>query len=218
MTKKQIFIGVVTVVILAFLVSHIVVERRLSILRESLDLKLSEQKTLLEEVARTTGRGSANKQVLQLIPGCSADDGNKFDELLSSLDRGLNKTELTTLRELFNICGNTPALRRQAMVNQFERELVDYQSLRDEREKLGRFDSNEETQDKWQELLVAEKKIGDLFYQLVTVQSEIINGLLYTSDLSTNEIEMAKAKAVSIKNELNEITLTASGLRLELIP
>ena len=114
---------------LVYFIVSAAVNERLSDLQLETKILISEQETLLASIAEITARNGADKVTEQIIVDCSTTERIRFDELLGSLNRGLNRSELTELERLFGRCGNFFSQRKSVMVSRFQREVEIYETF-----------------------------------------------------------------------------------------
>ncbi|MEZ4104336.1 MAG: hypothetical protein R3B60_03555 [Candidatus Paceibacterota bacterium] len=218
-TKRQYtFIGgIVLGILVIYFLSTAISDKKLNSVKILLDNEIENQLILVKELASITGRGGGNELTEAVVPKCPIETRQKFDSLLSSLDKGLTKIELTELNSLFNQCGYVFVGQRTVMLSQLQREIEIVEQMVLQRSILGDFDEVAVDISGWKELVSLEKSIRDEFESLVTVQRQIILSLLQTNDLRSKEIIELRDKASNIKGKLIVVTEKASTIRSNLI-
>ena len=199
-------VRVLAFLVVIYILSAVVVYMRLSSLRDQLSLEIAEQQTLLVALSETTARNGADSVTESIIKDCSQDDRSNFDDLLGRLDKGLSKSELLKLENIFGNCGSFYAQRKALMVSRLGRELEVYSAYVEQLNTLTTIDvSTEYNVEGWKQLVEQEKKQSELFSALVTQQDTIITTLI--SGTKTDSIEM--------KTILQEARETQEKLLLE---
>jgi hypothetical protein len=216
MKKKQIILGLMVGALSIYLLSNVIVEKKLSDLRNHLDSKIEAQNVLVKELSTTIGRGGVNDQITAVVATCPSDEANQYDSLLSSLDQGLTKNELQGLNILFKRCGAIPASRRAGMSMLFEREVFFLNEMVSERALLGDYETEVAKLAEWNNLVTKEKEISVLFFKLVEAQNEIINTLAGGSANGIS-IEEIQAEAQKVRDEMALVTESAHAIRTPLI-
>lgn len=218
MKNKQATIGVLVGIVLVFVCSSLVVEKRLSDTRVASKVAVSEQLLKLTQLSKDIGDGKAIElaRTSSVINDCQAEEGQRYDELLSSLDKGLGQAELEALEQLFNQCGSIPAASRAFVVYMLEQEVATLTLLVGQQELLGDSSFDTTTLGTWQELVVKEKEIKTQFYALVALQGQIINTLQTENgaDIAAiqKEVQLVQQKYAAAIAEASELrsTLVAS--------
>ncbi len=205
------------IAVVYFLVSFAVNER-LSDLQLETRVLISEQETLLAAIAETTARNGADEITEQIIIDCSLQERTRFDELLSDLNNGLNRTQLIELERLFGRCGGFFAERKAVMVSRLDREIEIYANYVEQLSNLSGEDKTVEYKvNEWKELAQLEVKQSELFADLVTSQDEIISTLLAGNSPTSEEIQTI-LQAVNETQETLLVTRTqASTIRSTLV-
>lgn len=216
MKNKQLILGVLIGLVAMYVLSSIVVQKRLSDLRTHLDTKIEEQQNIVKELAIETGSGGVNEKIETVIAACPSAEATQYDILLSSLDKGLTKSDMQTLTVLFNRCGDIPASRRAGMALLLEREVSFLNEIMKQRALLGDYNINETTISDWNKLAQKEQEISALFLDLVDSQERIITALVLTGSPTGESIEAIQADATRVREELSSITVEAAQLRTSL--
>jgi hypothetical protein len=215
MKRKHLYAGIIVGTLIVFLTSSLIVEKRLSDLRSSIDKEITAGLDTLKEMAPMMANGDQNEVISSLIKNCPATENSNYDRLLGSLDNGLAQNELKELEMLFKLCGHIPADRRAGMVYLMEQQLNDLNLLAERREFLGSFSKEDLSLEDWARLLSKEKEISELFLGLVESQGQIIDGLI--SRIGTDELAAIQVEAQNIKAKLVVAAEEASVLRSTLI-
>ena len=217
MKNKQTMYGVAAGVLLVLIFSGLVVEKRLHDTRASYDALIEENEKKAEDVAREIGRGGVLESVKAVVLECPSEKNLQYDDLLSSLDKGLSAAELRTLNELFNECGSVPATRRAVMGLLLEQQVALLEESVTHRAMLGRESYEEDRLESWNNLVTKEKEISTQFYALVNLQSNIIKTLVSGSSSSGDVIASIQAEVQVVHQKLATATAEASQLRSTLV-
>lgn len=216
MKNKQVILGVLIGLVAMYALSSFVVQKRLSDLHTHLETKIEEQENIVKELALEIGRGDVSEKIEAVIKACPSAEATQYDILLSSLDKGLTKSDMQTLTVLFNRCGDIPASRRAGMTLLLEREVSFLNEMMQQRELLGYYNLDESTIADWKELVQKEQEISSLFLDLVDAQERIITALVLTGSPTGESIEAIQADATRIREKLSSISVEAAQLRTSL--
>lgn len=174
-------------------------KERLESIVSTAKLETAEQQTTLVALSEAMARGGSDSVTEQVIKDCSANERNRFDELLGRLASGLGRTELVELSRLFDRCGSFYSRQKALMAARLEREVEIY-ARATERELLlvGSDDTAKFSLISWQELVELEKDQSELFSKLVVLQESIISTLLKgeTADSQTIKSLLKEAQEV----------------------
>lgn len=183
-------VGVVFgMIILGFVIVNVAVNERLSDLQLQTEVLIAEQKTTLVAIAEATGRNGADSVTERIIRDCTVTERTAFDDLLSRLNRGLQRSELVELERLFGRCGSFFAERKAVMVARLQREFEIYTTFVDQLSNLSGSDmSSRYNVSDWKLLAEYEQKQSDLFNDLVVGQDNIISTLLTGKQATSPEI------------------------------
>jgi hypothetical protein len=215
MTRKQILTGALMGILIIYSVSTYVVEKRLSGLKNYLDISIESKYSDLRALAPMVASGAVSGQVSSFVKDCPAVDNQEYETLLSSLDKGLSKGELLKLQSLFNECGRIPASKRAATVMQLNYEVENLNTLISQRLTLGGLKLDETKLYDWQTLVSKEEETSLVFLSLVESQGEIINVLI--KGASTSEVEEVSSRARKMRDDLNNLAAESTKLRTPLI-
>jgi len=215
--NRQLIIGVLVGIVSVYLVSSLVIEKRLHEMKVSLDDKILEQEIYLKELFTVTGRGGVNENTMSVIRDCVPEKRKQFDSLLSALDSGLPIRDLRVLNNLFGECGYVFANQRAHMVGQIQQGVFLLTELETQKKLLQDSTSEDVSFSKWQELEGEEIKLKDLFFSLVDVQGRIIEALLAGESTNSSSITTLREEAGKIQSDMSETTKITSVLRSELI-
>lgn len=217
MNKKYIIAGLILGTILVYSFSTIIVNKKTEAVKNIITDKIENQIMIVSESATVLGNGSVSSDVDSIVPKCNYSDLTKYDTLLSSLDKGLSKSNIIELKSLFDRCGDNASNQRSVMALKLNQEVNNLDNLifvsvelEDDKKLL-------DTLSKWKKLSELEIKIADLFSDLVFAQNEIINTLLGNVSSNVRSVEEIRMEAQSIRNNLTTVTEEASKLRAELI-
>lgn len=214
---KSLIWGVLSGVIIMYALSAVIVENKLSALKQSFDANIAKEISVLSDLAVTTGKGGFNHEAETMINDCSNEERVKFEALLSTLDSGLAHSDLIILNNLFSSCGHVFANRRTSMQNQMERELAFLESLVEKRQLVDDYDASSIKLSKWQELVDTEKSINADFQGMVVVQKGIIDSLIAGKTTNSAEVQNLQKEAQELKEKLSVATGKSSAIRSELI-
>jgi len=205
--------------VVLYTLATVLMQLRLKNLREQIVLQISKQQTLLVGVAETTARNGADVVTESIIKDCTVSERTEFDDLLSRLDKGLSRTELTKLDVLFDRCGSFYAQRKALMVSRLGREVEVYITQVEQLKTLTSSSVFETYKvDAWKQLVEQESVQSELFSSLVTQQDTIISTLI--SGTRTESVEM-KAILQEAKETQESLLMTnrqAADTRATLIP
>jgi len=216
MNRNQIIAGMIAGLIIVYVSASIVVEKRLHDLRLQVDGQYEAQQELVLETARLLSKGSVNEVVAEIVPECPSGDSLRYDDLLSVLDKGLNRTDLASLQTLFNRCGDVASSRRSGMSLYLSDQVGFLTQLSSLRILLG-MDVDTESLSDWVILVEKEREISRLFIKLVSAQGSIIDTLVDNVTPTDAAVENIRASAQIVREDLNVLTGEASELRKKLI-
>lgn len=216
MKKNQIIAGLVVGMLVIYLVSNLIVDKRLESLRLDLDNKIQEHTLVAEGMVKQFSSGGVTNEAVSIAQDCPVADTNEYDTLLSSLDGGLQRTDLNRLDVLFKQCGHIASTRRAVMAIQFNAEVNLLSHLVEQRNMLGKYDIEKSNIEKWESLAGKEIEIGNSFGRLVNEQGRIISALVENVSPTSITVENIRASAQSVRESLNSVTSEAFKLRSEL--
>src|SRR3989344_1954460 len=199
MNRNQIIGGLIAGLLIVYVSASVVVEKRMYDLRLNTDASYEVQEEAVVATAKLLSQGAANEAIAQVVSECPLSEMSRYDDLLSSLDKGLARADLVALETLFNRCGDTASSRRAGMALLLGSE-VDVETLTG-----------------WQTLSQKEKEISVLFSKLVIAQGEIIKALLNNVAPTEITVENIRASAQKVREDLSVLTGEASTLRKTLI-
>lgn len=217
MNTTKIAIGTLVGVIIFYVLSNFIVDRKLSDIESQLIFDINEQLETVSNTATLLGRGAATESITKVIVDCSALDVTRYDSLLSSLDRGLNNPELVELKNLFDRCGDVASVRRSSMVLVLTEQVKSLSMLVNHYQSLGKDLEEANLINDWQELVSLEQEISNNFNLLVSAQGNIIAALISDTPSSALTVENIRVEAEEIRSRLTELTGTAAPLRSRLI-
>jgi hypothetical protein len=217
MNKKHLLIGVITAIIGIIAVSGVVVEKRLSDLRDHLEARILEQSTVVSGVATALAQNITSPEFTKIVPECSVEESTVYDTLLSSLDKGLSPVELSKLDVLFDKCGGVVAARRVGMSLTLANETSLLKELTAERVLLGDYKSEEAKVEQFVKLSETENEISQQFMKLVQAQGQIIAALQANIPSTAVSLESIRSEAQVVREELERLTVEVSKLRGELL-
>lgn len=215
---KWLIWGFLLEIIIILALSAFFIEYKLSALEESLDDKIEQQISTLNNLATVTGKGGFNDEAEALISDCRNDERTKFEKLLSSLGSDLSVTGLNELNSLFSSCGHVFANRRSSMQSQMERELDFLKILIEERKLVDKYYKEDSVNlNEWQKLIEVEKNINNDFQKMVVVQKNIINSLISGKKTNSAEVQNSLKEAQEVKGRLSTLTEEAAEIRSMII-
>lgn len=216
MKKNQIIAGVVVGLLVIYLTSNLIVDKKLQGLRSDLDTKIEEQTKKAVEMTNFFSNGGVTDEAAKIAQDCPVGDTNEYDTLLSGLDNGLAKNDLNRLDTLFKQCGSVTSNKRAVMAIQFESNIALLSQLVEQRNMLGKFDIEKTNIDKWETLADREMEISNSFSRLVIEQGRIISAMVENVSPTSITVENIRASAQAVRESLNSVTSEASKLRSEL--
>lgn len=194
------------------------IDNRFSELELNTRLLIEEQETLLSTIAVTTARNGADEVTESIITDCSIEERSRFDDLLSSLNDGLSRAQLTELERLFGRCGSFYSERKALMVARLTRELEIYEARIEQLALItGELQAEAYAIEDWNRLVAAEQNQSQLFAELVQQQDEIITTLLAGSSADSPEIRAILQEVREIQETLIVANKQASTIRSELV-
>lgn len=216
MKKNQIIAGIVVGLLVIYLTSNLIVDKKLNALRSDLDTKIEEQTKVAVEMTNFFSKGGVTDEAAKIAQDCPVGDTNEYDTLLSALDNGLVKSDLNRLDTLFKQCGSVASTKRAVMAIQFESNIALLSQLVEQRNTLGKFDIENTNIDKWESLSTKEMEISNSFSRLVIEQGRIISAMVENVSPTSMAVENIRASAQAVRESLNSVTSEAFELRSEL--
>lgn len=216
MNTKYTIIGLILGIVCVYFLATTIADSRTSELVAFINNDVTSQELAIKETSQILGRGAASAEINEMIVDCNSTDSTQYDTLLSSLDKGLSRTNLTELKALFDRCGDRPSSRRSAMASKLGYQVI---ALETSVVILNKLESNEELNNRlqnWKALADKEKEIAMLFNQLVMAQDEIIKTLLGDVSPNVRSVEEIRVGAEEIRTKLTKATEEASLLRAKL--
>jgi len=200
-----------------FLVNYMT-NQRFEDLEAQTRLLIADQETILVSIAETTARNGADAVTESIVRDCPIEERAAFDTLLGSLDNNLNQTQLVELERLFGRCGSFYAERKSVMVARLAREIEVYEAYVAQLGAIVNKDVSDSFQlEQWQQLSVAEQKLGALSTELVLKQDNIIKTLLAGNSPQSSEIEVILREVNEIQETLAVTNQQVGNLRSELV-
>ncbi len=183
---KDVLISVHLVIFaLTLIVGTLVVHFREETTATELRKKITEQNSILMDLAIITDRNGSDEALAKILQDCSR--RNEYEALLIQLGT-LEKKELITIQNLHESCGLFYAQQKALMVQKLKREMQSYHdlitlyALFDNRVGLYK-------EDAWNELLVFEEARSTLLFDLGTIQEKIVTGLISGTKPQNAEIQ-----------------------------
>ncbi|MEK7638657.1 MAG: hypothetical protein AAB388_00705 [Patescibacteria group bacterium] len=216
--RSRLLLITLLVLVLGYFVVQFAIKERLADLTLQTEILVSEQAGILATIAETTARNGADAVTERIIRDCALEERTRFDELLGSLDQGLQRSELTELERLFGRCGNFYAERKSVMVARLAREVEIYRAFVTQLNNLSDADISEKYQvEKWSELVKLEEQQSELFSKLVLTQDNIITHLLSGKNANGTEIQTTLGEAKELQETLVVVSKQAASIRGELV-
>ncbi len=217
-SNVKVILSLLLGIALVFFIVNVTVDKRLTKFQFETKLLISEQETLLVSIAEITARNGADEVTERIIRDCSLSERSSFDQLLSSLDKGLSRVELTELERLFGRCGNFFPERKSVMVSRFQREIEVYKILVEQLNSLSDKDNSVDYKvEEWKSLVALETKQSKSFTELAAVQDEIITLLLNGKLPESEEVRDTLRRASEIQETLIVTDSQASKIRSSLV-
>src|SRR3990167_8648569 len=160
MNRNQIIGGLIAGLLIVYVSASVVVEKRMYDLRLNTDASYEVQEEAVVATAKLRSQGAANEAIAQVVSECPLSEMSRYDDLLSSLDKGLARADLVDLETLFNRCGDT-ASSRAGMALLLEKEVSYLTHLSEQKALLGS-EVDVQTLTSWQTLSQKEKEISVL--------------------------------------------------------
>lgn len=215
-TTLPIILTTILLIGLVWFLSTTIITQRTADLVNTIELQLTEQRSLMLSIAETTARNGADSVTEQIVQDCSMNERTRFDELLSRLDQGLSNDELVELERLFGRCGSFYAERKLAMSSRLERELAQYKAYVAQLTAITGEDRSETLLiTSWERLVTQEQQLSQEFAKLVVKQYEIISALLAGRTRESEEIQTILREVKEIQDGLIVINSQAASTRSE---
>lgn len=180
--------------------------------------QIAEQQAQLTAIAEITARNGADSITESVVRDCVTSERTEFDTLLGNLNRGLSTTELQKLERLFGRCGGFYAERKAIMASRMMREIEVYQNYVAQLEAVTDESLADEYRiETWRQLAGEEKKQGELFAEMVTLQEKIITTLLEGKSAQSEEIKTILAEVSETQGNLIVASKQAGAIRQSLI-
>jgi len=198
--------------------SQFFANQRFNELASETQLLISEQQAVLATIAEITARNGADSVTESIVRDCSVEERSSFDSLLGNLNNNLTRTQLVELERLFGRCGGFFSERKAMMATRLVREIEVYESYVEQLSLVTGSDESESYNvEQWRELAVAEKKMSELFSDLVTKQDQIIRALLSGSSSQSEDIQLILREVNEIQETLTVTNTQVSRLRADLV-
>ena len=211
--NRQLFTGVIIGALAIFLISSMIVEKRLESLEGNIEANIEVVHNSLSNLAGEIARGEANTVASMTVTDCSQIEQAQFDNRLSKLDAGQSIVELKELDTLFSRCAPVSVIKRAAMVVQLEVEYKTLNLLVEQRKIVGKYDELDEELTSWEKLVFTEKQITKLSFESLNLQYEIVTQLIEGLKVDSKEADELKNKGQLIRLELNKLVGEATLLR-----
>lgn len=210
---KLMILGSITGAFLVYVFSYLAFQNKVEVTQTNLEIKLGNVQTELRQLADLIGKGRTSDAILTIVNDCNAGERTRFEALLGNLDAGLRLAELKELDTLFSRCAATQSVRRGMMTLLFEEKIALHQILREERKTLGVYQDVDVTAEQLQALLMLEKGITQLSFDLVAHQKAIIHALLAGVRVDSEEANALRQRGQVIRAELVTYSEKASEIR-----
>lgn len=172
----------------------------------AMKLKIAAQEGKLASISLLIDHDQADPVVESIIPDCSLENRQKFDELLGKL-ASLRGKDLVEMEQLFNACGDFYAQRRAVMVARLEREyeiyvdLIGVLAVVNPKAKVTEYDIKG-----WRDLLSLEATQSELSTKLVNLQGKIIQALNQNVSISSDAMQSMLVAGQATKDSLLDIS------------
>jgi len=221
-TKKNGMVKVLVIIIIfaiaVYGLATYFANQRTAELESQTELLISEQQTILATIAEITARNGADAVTESIVRDCTAAERSSFDSLLGNLNNDLTRTQLVELERLFGRCGGFYSERKSMMVSRLGREIEIYETYVNQLSLItGTNEAKSYNLEQWRELAAAEKKVSELFSNLVTQQDEIITVLLSGSSPRSDELQMILREVNETQETLTVTNTQVSRLRADLV-
>ncbi len=213
--SKSLLIGIVVGMLLVYALASSVAGYRTQSAIDKLDLVLQADEAKIKELVVAIHANTLISSDYALQPNCSETERTEFEVKLSKLEEGLSRMELEALSQLFSRCATVDVDQRSLSTSLLEVRINSYQSLTEAYEALT-VSKEVSNVDKYNELLVAEKKVNQKLYELVDLQAEIINELKSGLSLKSQKADELRQKGGVIQAEIKQQTEIIGLLRKEL--
>ena len=215
MKNKQILRGALAGLLIVFICSSLVIEKRLHDVRTALDTAIEAQEKVVIDIAPEIGSENRPEfsSIEGLIAGCKSGESQEYDELLATLDKGLTQANLSRLEELFAVCGSIPAQKRSVMVFVFEQEVESLIQLVEYRALLGDVTYPSEKVVTYKSLIEKEVEIKNQYNELVNLQGDIINTLSLGAAVGSESITTIQTEVQTVQQKYATAIAEASKLR-----
>ena len=214
--KNALFLGILFGVIAVYGLASTIATHR----TQAAQVLLQEEITRLEseavKVAAAINKNETMYGVDQLLSNCSVEDRSDFETLLSRLESGLSKAELSNLSQFFDRCAAVSAQKRTILTIYLENIVKSLSVAIEARKSLSKYEEMDTRLMRYQELLQAEKVINTQLFTLVDLQAEIITSLQTGVGVVSKEADLLRSKGGTIQSEIAAKTEIANLLRKEL--
>jgi hypothetical protein len=210
--NSYLIVGVVTGVVFVSLSAQMIASTKLATVKNEIEEQAIIVENDLVALARQIAVGSRNEVALSIMPDCSLEERQLFDNNLSRLDKGLSAKELDDLDRVFNYCAPVYAIHRSVMTMQLAQTVANFRNLILQRKVLGKYEDMDADLLLWEQLLLEESKISKLSFDLVTLQKEIIEGLINGLNVDSEEASTLKGRGQAIQVELRASTKRTTEL------
>lgn len=168
--------------------------------------QLGELSGELKRIAETTAKNEAIAPYADVVTECPVLDRQRYNDLLSRLDRDLTPSELTELQSVYAECAYLQSDRKILMADLLDREIKSYRVLVGQLELLGQPDeAHLSLVADWQSLAQAEEQRAKLFSDLVSQQRSIIGELQAGASANDAEVQSILQAVQETQAELNEV-------------
>lgn len=208
--------GFVVGVFVVALFSHLAFQAKVATLQGALEASLESVDQNIQELSGLIGRGGVNDKVASIIIDCTSGERAQFEDRLTKLESGLNKSQLTELSHLFSRCAATQSTERAIMTLQLEEKVYLIERLMVQRKALSSYSERDERLKQIQTLLMLEQSITQMSFELVSLQETIIEALFSGLSVDAVESNVLREKGALIRNELIEQSEKASQMRNQL--
>jgi hypothetical protein len=203
-------------VIVVFVLSYIVAERRLADFQVVLEQEIQTTANEILTIATDLGKGAVSEEAERIVANCSVGERAQFDNRLSKLDQSLSNPELAELSVLFDLCASVQVRQRAITLLSLQSEVNRLNNALRWRELLGNYSDADGVGELTRRILSNEQSISAITYDQVDLQKEIItqlqSGILVTSEAASE----LRSEARAISDNLNSLVSETAELREEL--
>ena len=207
---RHYLLGILVGVAVVFASSTFVIEKRTNDFKVNLEQKITELSDKLVVDTASFNQTAWLEPVSMML--CSSEEQTRFDILLSSLDKGLNSSELNELTKLVRPCAYPVSIARTNRLRVVEtgyRELQNLYSLAES------FDLNGQRPNTaaWNEWFSIERAYIEAYQNLIISQQAIVESLLSGSTKDSLVVSAHAKNARETRDKLSELNNTSASIQ-----